>query len=330
MKGAVPGTAPGQWLRRSVFSVTVGLGTLIGVTQHAARELEYNFMCPIMVVSLAKLLCSLALYARYDGPLAEIPRRIRVDWGVVARYSVVAGLFCLYDVLSFVNSGLLDPQTYLTLLQLRIVVTGAVWALAFARPPSWRQRGALALICLACTATVGPKQGAAPGLSLTHRSLSLVAVQIVANCFAGVANEVLLKQKGEVSLSLQNAVQYTWTLLWCLLAGLLCPLDGVRLNPLNLQEWAKMADLRMLPNIVVLTLLGLVSSLMLKVLDSVWRSVAAAVQLVLTPFVSLLAFGYPLRPVDLCPLCLVVLGVWLYALPAAGPRPRPKEGLREV
>jgi len=301
----------------------VSLGTLIKLTQHKARELQYNFLCPIIVISLAKLVCSLMLYARLDGPLSELPRVLSPIRGVILRYSAVSALYCLYDVLSFVNLGIFDPQTYLVFLQLRTVLTGAVWEVAFAKPLGCLQRVALVLLCLACIAKQtggGVNWHAASKVPLV--SYALLALQVASNCLAGVANELLLKSKGGAPLNLQNAVQYSWTVCWCLLAGLVCPLHGVRLNPLDSQEWAKMVDPRMLPNILVLTVLGLVTSVLLKLLDSVWKAIATAIELFLTSYASALVFGYAVRPGDLASLCVGALGVGLYAWPGAQARPK--------
>lgn len=323
--GGAEGKGAAAWKRRLVFGVFVFLGTLIKLTQHKARELQYNFLCPIIVVSLAKLLCSLLLYAHFDGPLSGLPRTLASLGVLIWRYSVVAGLYCLYDVLSFVNLGIFDPQTFLVFLQLRTVLTAAVWEVAFAKPLSWLQRGALVLICLSCVAKQlrgGLAWGAASSVSPT--SYSLLALQVACNCLAGVANEVLLKSKGGAPLNVQNLLQYSWTICWCLLVGLLCPLQGVRLDPLDLREWAKMADPRMLPSIAVLTVLGLVTSLLLKLLDSVWKAIATAAELFLTSYASALLFGYPVRSTDLLALCVGASGVGLYAW--AGARAAPKRG----
>merc|ERR1712072_1139058 len=72
----------------------------------------------------------------------------------------------------------------------------------------------------------------------------------------------------------------------------------------------------MLPNIVILTFLGLVTSVMLKVLNSVWKAVATAVELFITSYASALVFGYAVHFSDLVALCIAAAGVSLYALGA--------------
>jgi len=301
--------------RAVVFCTFVLLGSLIKLTQHGARNLQYSFLAPVVIISVAKAACSLVLYSVNDGPLSDIPKRLQTAGTVVLRYSAVAALFCLYDVLSFVNLARLDPQTYLVFLQLRTVCTGVVWEIAFKKALTWAQRGGLLLICCGCIA----KQAGAGLSSEAARNIStseyaLLGVQVTANCLAGVANEVLLKQKGSVPLNLQNIVQYSWTIVWCMLVGVLCPTEGVHLNPFDMAAWRPMLDPVMLPNIVILTVLGLTTSVMLKILNSVWKAVATSVELFFTSFASALVFGYAVTFGDGVSLCIAAAGVSLYAL----------------
>eukprot|EP00747_Dinoflagellata_sp_TGD_P222465 gnl/TRDRNA2_/TRDRNA2_94166_c1_seq2.p1 gnl/TRDRNA2_/TRDRNA2_94166_c1~~gnl/TRDRNA2_/TRDRNA2_94166_c1_seq2.p1 ORF type:complete len:106 (+),score=17.13 gnl/TRDRNA2_/TRDRNA2_94166_c1_seq2:74-391(+) len=90
---------------------------------------------------------------------------------------------------------------------------------------------------------------------------------------------------------------------------------------------AKMADPVMLPNIIVLTLLGLVTSVLLKLLDSVWKAIATAVELFLTAYTSAFFFGYAVSFGDFGALVVAAMGIALYtrsAGPAAGSLPAKK------
>merc|ERR1719362_841034 len=129
------------------------------------------------------------------------------------------------------------------LLQMRTVLTAATWEVAFGKKLRWAQRGGLGLITCGCMAkqmSKGFYLGVASQVS--GWSCGLLVMQIVSNVLAGVANELLLKQKGNVPLNLQNSIQYTWTLILSIATGLLCPLEGVRLNVLNLDQWSQMAS----------------------------------------------------------------------------------------
>lgn len=314
--------------KHAVFAAFVGLGVLKALTQHSAKGVQsatgvaYNPLCPVVVVSLAKLGCSLAMYRLWDGTFSCFLQTLCEERAMVLRYSTVSGLFTAYDVLSFVNLGLFDPQTYLVLLQLRTVLTGAVWEVAFGRKLRGSQLWALALLSAAC---MGKQLGAGVDLeAATSRpgyAYVLLALQIVANCCAGVANEVLLKDTSAsrglvVSLNLQNAVQYAWTVLWCLAVGFALPLGFDWLPPFDLAQWATVLDPHMWPSVVVLAALGLVTAVFLKVFDSVAKCVSTALELFLVSFAAAAVFGYPVRWRDFVALCLMVFGVVLYGWPA--------------
>lgn len=311
--------AASTFVRVSVFVAFVGLGVVIKLTQHGARTLSYNPLCPMVVVSVGKLCCSLALYLRHDGSLEKLAGQLRASGIMVRNYLVVAALYCLYDVLSFVSLGYFDPQTYTVLLQLRIVTTAMIWELAFGRTNCWSKRFGLVLIAAGCAAKQAGNSGSiatTPGSTSSLRYV-FIAVQVLSNSLASVANEVLLKKSGDLPLNAQNMVQYSWTIAWCLLVGVLAPVERLRLNPLDLNEWAPMLDVRMVPNIVVLVVLGLVTSNFLKMWDSVWKSIATAIELFLTALLSAGIFGYHILATDVLALCILIAGIRLFIAPGS-------------
>lgn len=320
-----------QVKRYLVFAAFVGLSAGTRIFQHNARTLKYNFLCPIILVGLMKFLSSLVLYLVYDkGSLRDLPSLLRSDSSVVLRYSAVAAAFMVYDVLSFVNLMHFDPTFYLVFLQLRTVGTGVVWEYAFGKSLQNVQRFALVLICGGCMVKQYIGKGGIHGHVFTETPpylYLLLVLQVVSNIGAGVANEMLLKEKGAVPLNLQNAIQYTWVVFWCLLAGVLVPIEGIQFNPLDSKEWLVMMDMRMVPSIVILTLLGLVTAVMLKLFDAVWKAIATAIELFLTAGAAALVFGYVITLGDIMALSLVVVGVGLYAQPQ---NPFVKDGLKDT
>ena len=49
-----------------------------------------------------------------------------------------------------------------------------------------------------------------------------------------------------------------------LFIGLVVPVEGVSLNPSDIADWAKVLHPRMVPNVVVLSLQGLICAVLLK------------------------------------------------------------------
>merc|ERR1711957_850341 len=73
-----------------------------------------------------------------------------------------------------------------------------------------------------------------------------------------------------------------------------------------------MADPRMIPNIIILTILGLVTSAILKLMNSIWKAMMTAVELFLSTFASAAVFGYPVFLGDFAALFVTITGVVLY------------------
>lgn len=301
--------------------VLLGSGTKL--YQHGLRKVEYNFLCPMFVITWLKLLCSLVLYHVNDGSVLGIPDALRKNVTLIARYSAVAAFFCVYDVLSFVNLKFFDPSTYSIFLQTRVVITGIVWEVAFQKRLSWMQRFGLFLICFGgMVKQIGNDEASfnlgMPSLSSNHLML---VVQITINVCAGIANEFLLKEVGAAPLNLQNCLQYMWTLLWCALTAVFCPISGIHLELSEAEaELRKMLGPDMLPLILAFALMGLITSVLLKRLNSIWKAIATSSELFFTAFASYLIFGYPVRLMDLAALCIAVSGVYLYARPAPTPK----------
>eukprot|EP00747_Dinoflagellata_sp_TGD_P210015 gnl/TRDRNA2_/TRDRNA2_83358_c0_seq2.p1 gnl/TRDRNA2_/TRDRNA2_83358_c0~~gnl/TRDRNA2_/TRDRNA2_83358_c0_seq2.p1 ORF type:complete len:217 (+),score=52.39 gnl/TRDRNA2_/TRDRNA2_83358_c0_seq2:330-980(+) len=180
---------------------------------------------------------------------------------------------------------------------------------------SWKQRAGLTLICVGCILKqMGGRFDVKLVLDVPMRAYALLALQIVANVVAGVANELLLKEKGSAPLNIQNMVQYSWTLLWCLLTGLVCPLEGVSLNPFDLEEWMKMSNRWMLPNLVAFAVMGLITAVLLKQFNSVAKAAMTASELFLTAGASALLFGPAMGFADLCAIVVAATGGAVYAL----------------
>eukprot|EP00932_Pfiesteria_piscicida_P004589 SRR837773.14496.p1 GENE.SRR837773.14496~~SRR837773.14496.p1 ORF type:complete len:330 (-),score=113.39 SRR837773.14496:33-953(-) len=277
----------------------------------------------MIVVSAGKLLLSFALYCWHDGSPWTLLPQLRAATDTVRRYSVVAALYCTYDVLSFVNAALFDPNTFMVLLQLRVVLTAVVWEVAYSQPNSWPKRIGLLLITAGCaTKQAGGASYNPPSTTPSFRYITML-VQILANCFAAVANEMLLKGSGSpgqatLPFNAQNMLQYGWTIVWLLLVGSFSPNETLGFSVFDRAVWAPMLDARRLgPRIFVLTILGLLTSLFIKLWDSVWKNVASSIELFMTAFASMLVFGYPVRAADLLALSITTGGIWLFANPDA-------------
>jgi len=297
-----------------LFVFFIVLGAAHNLMPHFTRSMNYNFLCPIIVTSVLKIIGSLALHVFEDGrSMSEVLPTFRDEYVVMLKYSLQSALYGTYDVLSFVSLSHVDPSTYVIVMQFRLVVTGIVWELGFKKAMSQEKRVAILLITIACCC----KQFYSSSTNAAEWSILLVLfVQMLSGCLATVANEILLKRETQVSMNLQNIAQYTWTLVWTLLIGVISipmKIDRLSLNPLDLSEWAKMIDARMLPSIAILTINGLVVARVLCYLSSLWKAIGDVMKVLVCTGVSSLIWGYPITFTDGISFAVVAVGIFLFS-----------------
>ena len=123
-------------------------------------------------------------------------------------YFVPAGLYVLYNNLSFVNLAWYDPTTYFILLQIRVLLTGATFQVVFQKTLTKMQWVSLVVLTAGCIIkqmNFVSVQSDPTESSDTQDSSSfiwrvffnihfiLMVTQVLCSCFAGVYNEYLLK-----------------------------------------------------------------------------------------------------------------------------------------
>lgn len=296
-----------------MFSFFVILGSAHNLMPHFGHDMNYNFLCPIVITSVLKIVGSIALHVYEDGRgMSEVLQTFRDEYTVFLKYGLPSALFGVYDVLSFVNLSIIDPSTYVVVMQFKLVVTGILWEFSFWKPMSQWKRFAVLLITIGCCCKeVCSKQTMSGHWSV----LILLFVQVLAGCAATINNEILLKKEMQVSTNLQNVAQYVWTLVLAIFIGLVCipmKVERLSLNPLDLHEWAKMTDVRMLPSLVVLSVNGLVVARILRDLDSLWKAIGDVMKIFVCAGASWLIWGYPITFTDWFSLSVIAFGIVLF------------------
>ena len=102
------------------------------------------------MVELAKLIVSVGLFISRDSKSTGLVTAIRTHIRVAVLYIVPAGLYALYNNLTFVNLQLFDPPTFFILGQSRLVVTGLVYQSIFKRRLQRAHWLALGLLTAGC------------------------------------------------------------------------------------------------------------------------------------------------------------------------------------
>eukprot|EP00050_Salpingoeca_kvevrii_P015676 m.49008 g.49008 ORF g.49008 m.49008 type:complete len:214 (+) comp6458_c0_seq1:37-678(+) len=135
----------------SYMALFVNLGQLITASKGEDGKLIYNPITLVLLVEICKLMAAVFIFCREDG------HSLHLMWTSVLRhkhvflyYFVPAGLYALYNILTYVNLEVLDPTTYFVLLQLRVIVTGVVFQIIFKQQLSRIQWGAIFLLLFGC------------------------------------------------------------------------------------------------------------------------------------------------------------------------------------
>lgn len=137
---------------------------------------------------------------------------------------VPALLYCLYNNLAFVNLSIFDPTTYFILLQLRVILTGIIYQCLFKKDLSKIQWLSLVLLTIGCMVKELKTETNVQLQSNSYlTSISLILVQVLCSCLAGVYNEYLLKrgQGVNVNVYVQNIYMYADSIICNLLLWLL-------------------------------------------------------------------------------------------------------------
>ena len=224
------------------------------------------------------------------------------DKKVLLLYFVPATLYCLYNNLSFLSLSFFDPTSYFMFMQSRLLMTGLIYQVVFRKPLSLVQWGSLLLLTLGCLVhaagsagsaqTDSPAEGDSPWATI-GLGLFFILIQVLCSVFAGVYNEFLIKGKGaDVDIMIQNVFMYLDSLLCNIV---LLGVKGDLATAFTAPALASLANPLVLVLILNNAVLGIVTSLFLKKLNSILKAFASALELVLTALLSWPLLGIPLN-----------------------------------
>lgn len=293
----------------------------------------YNTIALVFLTECTKLIIAISIYLK-EKDVKSLIASIFSHQKLFLLYFIPAALYCLYNNLAFVSLVNFDPTTYYVLLQLRMVVTGALYQVIFKRRLSRMQWLSLVLITIGCTIknlhSNDPQHE--PGevhLTMNREffvKITWIFVQIFCSCFAGVYTEFLVKDTGhDVHLMVQNVYMYVDSMV-CNLIALLLTFGGdsslaafvdhpietfsqILFNPLVLSVMINNA------------LCGIITSLFLKSFNSILKIFASALELVITAIICWILFAIPIDHFTIASIFIVSLATYIYS---QNPLPPPK------
>ncbi|RLN52327.1 hypothetical protein BBP00_00009657 [Phytophthora kernoviae] len=137
---------------------------------------------------------------------------------------------------------------------------------------------------------------------------------MLSSTFAGVYNEVLLKKQAAIPVNLQNVFMYVDSIV-CTMGMLVFGLtEQTAEEVLTMDNVRVRFSLYVPPMVLIMSMIGVVTSLFLKNLDSVRKAIASALELEFLPLLRAVLFGQPLTLYTVAALCFVGFGVYIYSL----------------
>lgn len=317
--------------QRGVFVTYMALWVSYGLLNELAKrhDVRFNSTSAVVLQSLLKLAIATYMFLTTDAISAgkhrdwiarsrHLAQQVVKHRVLLLRYFIPAGLYVLYDVLSYVNLRQFDAPTYFLLLQFRMVITGVLHQCMFQKQLNRNQWTSLVVTTLGCAIkTLGStsSSSSASATGPTTAAYAMLLLQMLSSTFAGVYNEALLKKQSAIPLNLQNIFMYIDSLV-CTVAMLVLGLTGQSFRDVVQPAAVRVLfSFYVLPMVLIMAFIGVVTSRFLKVLDSVRKAIASALELVVLPLLTALLFGVPLTLSLALSVACVASGVYIYSLP---------------
>eukprot|EP00471_Norrisiella_sphaerica_P001853 CAMPEP_0184492864 /NCGR_PEP_ID=MMETSP0113_2-20130426/24432_1 /TAXON_ID=91329 /ORGANISM="Norrisiella sphaerica, Strain BC52" /LENGTH=441 /DNA_ID=CAMNT_0026877879 /DNA_START=194 /DNA_END=1519 /DNA_ORIENTATION=+ len=283
--------------------------------------------------SLMRMLMSMGYYVAFEGNFRTYISQILKYRHMFFSFMVPSGLYLLVDVIVLTALQAVDPRTLTMLGSLKIVGMGFVWSIFFRRKLSSSQWAGLILISFGC----GLDQLlAAESQNITEKNPQdknpmvtplvakcLILLEIILVIAAAVYFELLVKRHRKLSINVQSFYMYSNSFLLGIVfkvaAFVLFPSerDGASESEgvayLSLKPWLLGYEWRSVSVVCLLSFGGVLTSVFMKRLDSVRKTIGMACQIVTDAVLGVLILHIPLRAVTVVASTLVAGGVILYS-----------------
>ncbi|CAG9578707.1 unnamed protein product [Danaus chrysippus] len=301
-----------------VFSLYIILFVFQGVFITASKTengvYDYNTTLVVFLSELLKLLISGFLYTCKQGNKPNLFKAIALNYRLLLYYFIPSLLYCFYNNLAFINLSHYDPTSYYILLQFRVVLTALIFQFLFKRKLTFFQWISLGILTLGCVIknfdaqTAQTKEDTEFFSQIFNIYFLSINFQNFCSCLAGTYNEYLLKTVGsDVDIFLQNVFMYLDSVL-CNFFILLYmgELDGI------FYDFKYLGDIFVILITVNSAVVGIVTSFFLKNLNSILKTYASALELVITAIVCYLLFNILITKYTVLSICLVSIAVAMY------------------
>jgi len=301
------------WIIYMVLIINYGLITQW--TKNDKGEYDYDPAVMMIIIEGAKLVISAGVTIYNNGLLGSL--KIVVEQRkVLLLYTIPAGLYAIYNNLSFVNLRNYPPAVYSLFIEMKLILLGVFYQVVFQRKLSAVQWTSLFIL----TFSIILKQVDFSAMDSTSFLDSLkmnkfiwIIAQLVSSSFANVYNEFLLrKYSKDMDTWFQNVCNY---------------FNGVNINLLimfmaigqtSTTGFANtFAALRTPHYLLILNqaFLGISAAFLLRYINSIVKSMCFPLVLIAQAIISYICFGIKITAItDYVAYALAMFAIYMYAL----------------
>ncbi|KAI2805349.1 hypothetical protein BLOT_004345 [Blomia tropicalis] len=287
----------------------VNQGILVKSSQTPTHSYGFNVVSVVLGIEFVKLFLSVTFYLRENKSLGQLFTDFRNGARICFLYTIPSILYCLYNNLAFVNLANYDPTSYYILMQFRNVITGIIYQLLFRKKLTLLQWISLVILTIGCIVKeFGRGNDAKNAYSIFNVHLLLIVIQIICSCFAGVYNELLLKDIGSsVCIWMQNIYMYTDSIICNLV--LLC---------FNTTSHSELSFAIFMQPMIILILLngalaGISTSFFLKCHNSIVKTFATTLEIIITAILCYFIFGTTIDQYTILSMILIFIAIFIYS-----------------
>jgi len=294
---------------------------LVTSSRHGSSSYSYNTVTVVLLTEMSKLVMSSLAYLK-EASLSSLVHSVFKYKYVLLLYLAPAGLYCLYNNLSFLSLTYFNPTTYFMFMQIRLLLTGVIYQIFFRKQLSVKQWISLLILTVGCMVHAGGVHAERSGDRSTNADhgtnvfqfglgATFILIQVLCSVIAGVYNEFIIKGAGaDIHIMIQNVFMYLDSIM-CNVA--LLSVKGELFSAFTLSSLQSINNPLVLVLIINNSILGIVTSLFLKKLNSILKAFASALELIITAVLSVPILGIPLTLNTVVALILISLAVIMYA-----------------
>ncbi|KAJ0175506.1 hypothetical protein K1T71_008665 [Dendrolimus kikuchii] len=301
-----------------IFSLYIILFVFQGVFVTASKtvngDYDYNTTLVVLLSELLKLIASAFLYTYKRENKPHLFKAILINYRLLLLYFIPSLLYCFYNNLAFINLSHYDPTSYYILLQFRVVLTALLFQILFKKKLTLIQWISLAILTGGCmiknfdAGTVNADCEQDMWSQIFNMYFLSINFQNFCSCLAGTYNEYLLKTEGSnVDIFLQNVFMYLDSVICNFFILTVTGQLGTMFD-----DFTSLYDTFVILIIVNSAVVGIVTSFFLKNLNSILKTYASALELIITAVVCYILFKIVITWFTVISICLVSVAVGLY------------------